>query len=118
MSNVLPDVSIDHLPLEINRQADGNLIPRIHVLRRHLLLILTESVKATKRNVGIGDVVLTRREKLEIITLLQDSAIVGRDIQATNGDASLAAGFRSTYQKKLTRVPRHIPCVPRASCSS
>ena len=73
--------SIDHLPFEIDGQTDGNLIPRVHILRGHLLLVLTKSVKATKRNVGIGDVVLARREKLEIITLLQDSAIIGWDIQ-------------------------------------
>lgn len=40
----------------------------VHVLRRHLELILAEGVEPTQRDIRVGDAVLPSREQLEIVT--------------------------------------------------
>ena len=55
-----------------------------HVFRRHLLLILTKRVHAAEGDIGVRDVMLPRRQELEVISLLQDRAVVGRYIQASS----------------------------------
>ena len=54
----------------------------VHILRRHLQLILTKGEESTERHVRCGDKVLSRRKKLEIVSLLQDGAVVCGNVQA------------------------------------
>ena len=54
----------------------------IHVLRGHLNLVLAEREKTTERDVGRRDEVLAGREQLEVVSLLQDRAVVRRYVQA------------------------------------
>ena len=39
----------------------------VHVLRRHLELILAEGVEPTQRDIRVGDAVLPSREQLEVV---------------------------------------------------
>lgn len=58
----------------------------VHVLGRHLQLIFSKSEKPTQCDIRIRDVVLTGREKFEIISTLENSAVVCGNIEAANGD--------------------------------
>ena len=88
------------LPFQVDGQTDRNLVPReastrrdenlfkktelehSHVLGRHLFLIFSESIHPAEGDIGISDVMLTSWHKLQIVTLLQDSAVVCGDVEA------------------------------------
>jgi hypothetical protein len=56
-----------------------------HILRRHLELILAKRVKTTKGDVWMSDTMLSGGEQLEIISRLQNRAIVRRNVQTEPG---------------------------------
>ena len=106
------------MPLEVDRQADGNLVTgeaevapseepklniidrNLHVLRWHFLLVLSQCVHSSEGNVRIGDVVLTGREQLQVVTLLKDGTVVGGDIEA--GDLVRFQNTESIANETLT----------------
>lgn len=66
------------VPFEVNGQADGYLIPResaetlslriasvlqrcVHILRRHLLLVLAERIETAQRDIRVCDAMLSCR---------------------------------------------------------
>ncbi len=73
-----------------------------HILRRHLLLILSECVHSAKRYIGVGDIVLTGRQEFQVITLLEDSTVIGGDIEARgveDDEKMPCPQERATYNK-------------------
>lgn len=56
--------------------------PRLHVLRRHLQLVLSESEESAQCDTRIGYNGLASAEKLKVVSFLQDGAIACRNIQA------------------------------------
>lgn len=122
------------LPLEVQRQAHGNLVASkscaknarfatiimireinyVHVLRRHLELILAQGVQPTQCDVRMGDAVLSCREQLEIISGLQNCAIVRRNVQAwKKKKTALSSPPKKTNkrhpQRELTTTQRRSP---------
>ena len=80
--------SIDHLPFEIDGQTDGNLIPRVHILRGHLFLVFSESVHSAKGDIRVSDIMLSSGQKLKVVAPLQDRAVVCRNVQAAEKSMS------------------------------
>ena len=90
------------LPLEINCQADWNLISSeaedslvtidrnhrwdVHVLGWHFKLILSQSVEATESHAGVGDDRLAGAEQFKIISALEDGTIARGDVQTLNNN--------------------------------
>ena len=60
----------------------------VHVLRRHLNLVLTEREQTPKCDVRVRDVVLPSRQLLQVVSLLQDRAVVRGNVQATQKTVS------------------------------
>lgn len=60
----------------------------VHVLCRHLDLVLAEREQAPQSDIRIRDVVLPGGELLQVVSLLQDRAVVRGDIQAMQKIAS------------------------------
>ena len=59
----------------------------VHILCWHLKLIFAKRVKTTQGDVRMSDTVLPSREQLEVISRLQNRAIVRRNVQAKRGPA-------------------------------
>jgi hypothetical protein len=95
---------LHELPLEVQLQAYGYLVTSesspsrelqgrlrtdkaidAHILRRHLELIFTKRVETTQGDVWMSDTVLSGREQFEIISGLQNRAIVRRNVQTEHG---------------------------------
>lgn len=97
------------LPLEINSQADWNLISsktkkdwaranflfgtrqHSHVLGRHFNLVLAQGIQAAKRDTRVRDDGLTSTEQLELIPALQNCTVAGRNVQATKKKIGVGA---------------------------
>ena len=80
-----------------------------HILRRHLKLVLAKRVETTQGDVWMGDAVLSCGEQLEIISRLQNRAIVRRNVQTEHDDPSRtpSADFlRIITTKRLTTTRR------------
>lgn len=60
----------------------------VHVLCRHLDLVLAKREQASQRNVRVGDIVLPGGKLLQVVSLLEDCAIVRGNIQAKQRIAS------------------------------
>jgi hypothetical protein len=87
------------LPLEVQLQAHWDLITsesgvhnpqwgwskieaaNVHVLCRQLKLIFAKSVETTQCDIWVSNTVLSSREKLEVISRLQNRTIVRRNVQ-------------------------------------
>ncbi len=54
----------------------------LHILRRHLFLVLSEGVHPTERYVGVSDIMLTGWEELQFVAFLEDGTIIGGNIKA------------------------------------
>lgn len=80
-----------------------------HILRRHLKLILAKRVETTQGDVWMSDTVLSGGEQLEIISRLQNCAIVRRDVQTEHDGPSRAPSadsLRIKTTKRLTTTRR------------
>lgn len=69
----------------------------VHVLGRHLQLIFTKSEQPTQCDIWVRDVMLTGREKFEIISTLEYSAVVCGDVEAVN--ENLVTSFTDIAKK-------------------
>ena len=80
----------------------------VHVLRRHLDLVLAEREQTTKGDVRVRDVVLPGRQLLQVVSFLQDRAVVRRDVQAIQtmtSEGTWQATSRGDSQECYNVVP-------------
>jgi hypothetical protein len=100
------------LPLQVDGERDWDLIASEDVFGRHLSLAFALGEDLTKRDIWVGDVVLTGGENSEFITTLKDGDIIGWDVEERCNDVTatgaLCCDFKPVSQNCFSGLSNEV----------